>query len=213
MMTGTLETIDDRRALRFERFLPHASERVWRAVTEPEELSAWFVATPPWTPSPGEIFEAHGQPGRITTLEAPRVIAWEWGPERYSFELHPEGDGCKLVFLHFFDESMGPGGQRAAGWESYLNRLDALLAGGELSEAEAHRVVPELNERYAIAFGEDPSGPGSPSRGTDRCRWASTRVRCFASSGASGTRSNESGERSASPPSAPCGSRRTPSSR
>lgn len=157
MMTGTLETIDGRRALRFERFLPHASERVWRAVTEPEELSAWFVATPPWTPSPRETFEAHGQPGRITTLEAPRVIAWEWGQERYSFELHPEGDGCKLVFLHFFDESMGPGGQHAAGWESYLNRLDALLAGGELSEAEAHRVVPELNERYAIAFGENPA--------------------------------------------------------
>ena len=50
---------------------------------------------------------------------------------------------------------MGPGGQHAACWESYLNRLDALLAGGELSEAEAHRVTPELNERYAIAFGED----------------------------------------------------------
>ena len=37
MMTGTLETIDGRRALRFERYLPHASERVWRAVTDPEE--------------------------------------------------------------------------------------------------------------------------------------------------------------------------------
>jgi uncharacterized protein YndB with AHSA1/START domain len=154
-MTGALETIDGRRALRFERYLPHSSERVWRAVTEPAELSAWFVATPPWTPLPGETFEAHGQSGRVTALDAPRTIAWEWGRERYSFEIRPESDGCRLTFVHWFDESMGPGGQHASGWEAYLNRLDALLEGRELSEAEAHRVVPELSERYAIAFGED----------------------------------------------------------
>ncbi len=35
MMNGTLQTIDGRPALRFERRLDHSIERVWRAVTEP----------------------------------------------------------------------------------------------------------------------------------------------------------------------------------
>jgi len=156
MLTGTLDTIDGRRALRFERHLPLPRERVWRAVTDPSELDRWFVATPPWTPARGEHFEAAGQAGRITALDPPSLIAWEWGSERYSFELEAEGDGCTLTFLHFFDESMGPGAQHGSGWESYLNRLDSWLAGEELSEAEAHLVVPELNERYAIALGADP---------------------------------------------------------
>lgn len=156
MMDGTLETIDGRQALRFERKLPHSVARVWRAVTEPAELDRWFVATPPWTPLPGESFEAHGQRGEITALDPPHLLAWNWGGERYSFELTPSGEGSVLVFLHFFDETTGPGAQHAAGWESYLSRLDAVLEGSELSEEEAHAIVPELNERYAVAMDADP---------------------------------------------------------
>src|SRR5215211_7251136 len=42
MMSGTLETVDGRPALRFERRLAHPVERVWRAVTDPDEMPAWF---------------------------------------------------------------------------------------------------------------------------------------------------------------------------
>jgi uncharacterized protein YndB with AHSA1/START domain len=44
MIDGTLETIDGRPALRIERRLAHTVARVWRAVTEPDELAQWFVA-------------------------------------------------------------------------------------------------------------------------------------------------------------------------
>jgi len=137
-MTGIQQTIDGRPALRFERRLPHPVERVWRAVTEPSELSRWFVAEVPWTPAPGEEFEAYGERGRITALEPPRRIAWEWGTERYAFELAPDGDGCRLVFIHVFNPELGPGWQHAAGWETYFARLDAHLDGGFLSEEAAH---------------------------------------------------------------------------
>jgi uncharacterized protein YndB with AHSA1/START domain len=54
MMDGTLETIDGRPALRFERRLAHSVERVWRAVSEPAELARWFPAAagsmPSWWP-------------------------------------------------------------------------------------------------------------------------------------------------------------------
>jgi len=161
-MDGTLETIDGRQALRFVRRLPHPVDRVWRAVSEPIELDRWFVATPTWTPRLNETFEAFGQRGEITALDPPHLIAWSWGVERYSFELTPTAGGSVLVFVHVFDETRGPGAQHAAGWESYLTRLDAVLDGGELSEEEAHRIVPELNERYAMAMGADP-GPARAS--------------------------------------------------
>jgi uncharacterized protein YndB with AHSA1/START domain len=155
-MNGTLEIVDGRRALRFERRLAHPVERVWRAVTEPAELERWFVAPVPWTPTLHETIDAAGQTGEITALEPPTVIAWSWGEERYRFELHPDGDGCRLVFVHVFDDRLGPAAQHAAGWEAYLSRLSAHLAGGFLAEEVAHQPIGELHERYARKFGEDP---------------------------------------------------------
>lgn len=159
MIDGTLETIDGRPALRFQRRLAHSAQRVWRAVTDPAELAQWFVAPVPWTPVLGETFEGDGQHGEITALVEPVLLAWSWGHERYQFELQEEGEGCMLVFTHVFDDRYGPGSQHAAGWETYLDRLAAHLAGGHLSEIEAHAPIAELHERYAARFGEDPA-PG-----------------------------------------------------
>jgi uncharacterized protein YndB with AHSA1/START domain len=64
----TLTTIDGRPALRLERRLPHAVERVWRAVTEPAELAQWFVAPVAWGPALGERWEAFGAQGEIVAL-------------------------------------------------------------------------------------------------------------------------------------------------
>jgi uncharacterized protein YndB with AHSA1/START domain len=163
MMTGSEQIVDGRPALRFERRLHHSIERVWRAVTEPAELSRWFVSEVPWTPEPGEVFEAEGETGRITALEPPRLLAWTWGVERYSFELTADGDGCVLVFTHVFNPELGPSWQHAAGWETYFSRLDAHLAGGHLSELEAHEGVDELIAQYREAFGPDASRT-SPGR-------------------------------------------------
>ena len=157
MTDGTLVTVDGRRALRFERRLDHPVQRVWRAVSEPGELARWFVAAAPWTPVLDETFGAEGATGRIVELEPPHVLAWEWADERYRFELAPDGDGCRLVFTHVFDERYGPAAQHAAGWEAYLARLAAHLAGGELSEERAHDAIGELHERYAARFGDDPA--------------------------------------------------------
>ena len=158
MIDGTLQTIDGRLALRFERRLAHSLERVWRAVTEPAELEQWFVAPVGWTPALGETFAGEGT-GEITALQAPALLRWSWGGERFAFELPPDGDGCVLVFTHVFDASYGPAAQHAAGWETYLGRLGALLAGGALSEEDAHAPIGELHEHYAARFGQDPA-PG-----------------------------------------------------
>ena len=153
MITATQQTIDGRPALRFERRLDHSIERVWRAVTEPAELARWFVVDDvPWTPYDGEEFEAGGETGRITALEHPRLLAWTWGIERYSFELAPDGDGCVLVFTHVFSSELGPDYQHAAGWDGYFDRLEAHLAGGFLSEEDAHVDIEERIAGYRQRF-------------------------------------------------------------
>jgi uncharacterized protein YndB with AHSA1/START domain len=159
VIDGTLDTLDGRPALRLERRLPHPVDRAWRAITEPAELARWFVGPVAWTPAVGETFEADGQVGRITELEPPRAIAWTWGIERFRFDLEPDGNGCRLVFTHAYDDRLAGVAQLAAGWEAYLDRLEALVGGGELSEADAHAVTAERHERYAERFGVDP-GPG-----------------------------------------------------
>jgi uncharacterized protein YndB with AHSA1/START domain len=154
-MNGTLETVGERPALRFERRLAHPVERVWRAVTDPAELAQWFVAPVDWTPEAGERFESLEQPGEIVELEPPRRIAWLWGGERFGFELRPDGDGCLLVFTHVFDDR-ALGAQHAAGWELYLGRLDSQLAGTHVPMERLNLALPEVHERYAERFGLDP---------------------------------------------------------
>jgi uncharacterized protein YndB with AHSA1/START domain len=154
-MNGSLETIEDRPALRLERHLDHSVERVWQAVTEPAELARWFVTPVHWKLELGETWEAMGQTGEIVELRAPQVLAWTWGEELFRFELQPDGNGCLLIFTHVF-EQRALGAQHAAGWETYFNRLETHLGGGFLSAQEAHEALGELHERYAESFGLDP---------------------------------------------------------
>ncbi|HEX8632329.1 MAG TPA: SRPBCC domain-containing protein [Catenuloplanes sp.] len=158
MTDGTMETIDGRPALRFERVLRHSVERVWRAVSVPAELERWFPAAADWTPATGEIFEAAGMTGEVTEVDPPHRLAWTFAGELYSFDLATHPDGCRLVFTHVIRDGT-LAAQHAAGWESYLSRLEPHLAGGHLSEEEAHGSWEDVHERYAERFGVDPT-PG-----------------------------------------------------
>ena len=142
--------------LHFERRLAAPIERAWRAISDPAELDRWFVATVPWTPAVGETFDAGGREVRVTEVDAPRVLAWSVGEERYRFELLPDGDdACVLRFDHRFDPSFGSAEQHSEGWTIYLGRLDVHLAGGHVSEADAHalhRGVATLEEPRTLRF-------------------------------------------------------------
>jgi uncharacterized protein YndB with AHSA1/START domain len=157
-INGTLELIDGRPALRFERELAHPVERVWRAISEPAELERWFPAAADWTPAAGEIFEACGMTGEVTEVDPPHRLSWTFNGELYRFELSAQQGGCVLVFTHVSDDST-LAAQTATGWEIYPSRLEPYLAGGFLSEDDAHEPWEEIHERYAERFGVDPT-PG-----------------------------------------------------
>ena len=139
-MTGTLESADNRYRIRFERRLDHSPERVWRAITEPEELAHWFP--------PGEELQ-------VTESEPARLLAGTWYGDELRFELRPEGDACVLVFTHTFAERE-KAARDAAGWDRVFVRFDALLRGEPISEKESLEGWSEVHERYAADLGVDP---------------------------------------------------------
>ena len=168
MMDGTLETIDGRPALRFERRLAHSVERVWRAVSEPAELERWFPAAADWTPAVGETFEAGGMTGEVTEVDAPRRLAWTFNGERYSFELAAHEDGCLLVFTHVFNDRT-LAAQTAAGWET-TSRGSSLTSPAAFSPKRRH-TRPGRNSTSATrsASGSIPhrAGASSPPSAAD----------------------------------------------
>jgi uncharacterized protein YndB with AHSA1/START domain len=61
-------------------------ERVWRAISEPEELARWFPQRAEWDLRPGGegsfFWEGHGSfPVRVEAVDPPRYLAWRWGRE------------------------------------------------------------------------------------------------------------------------------------
>ena len=155
-----VELGDDRVGVRFERRLAHPPDRVWRAITDPEELGAWFPDTIEGEFAPGaEVkfpkFVEMGLPaiGKVTDFDPPRRLAFSWGPSELSFDLKPDGDGCRLIFMDSLPREESA--KNAAGWDVCLGDLEAFLAGDRPGKPDPDRML-ELHDAYAADFGVDP---------------------------------------------------------
>jgi uncharacterized protein YndB with AHSA1/START domain len=168
-MTATLQTDQGRATLRFERELHHSQDRVWRAVTDPQELRAWFPAEVIYeqragTPMQFDFGGEHGMdvwPGEVLEFDPPRAFAFLWGEDTLRFELAPAGAGTRLVFTHAFDHEPGKPARDAAGWEACFEAFDALLAGTTKGPGDAD--WSGHHERYLERFG-DLTVDGRPVR-------------------------------------------------
>lgn len=61
-------------------------QRVWRAITDPDELARWFPQRATWDLRPGGSgvfsWEGHGDfPIRVEAVDPPGYLAWRWGLE------------------------------------------------------------------------------------------------------------------------------------
>jgi uncharacterized protein YndB with AHSA1/START domain len=112
MTHGTYD--EQANALRFERRYAQPIERVWQAITEPDDLKQWF---------PDEVPDLSS-----ATRDAPRLLEFAWGDEgdRLRFELQPDGSGTLLRFAHFLATEK-KASRDAAGWHVCLQGLERLL--------------------------------------------------------------------------------------
>jgi uncharacterized protein YndB with AHSA1/START domain len=133
MTDATLVGGRDRPAVRLQRVLPDPPETVWAALTDREQLRAWFpcdvaVDGGAWAVGASITFEFPQHvvdmtlTGEVLEVDAPRVLAFTWGEETLRFELTPEGGtGTRLVLVDELPPSAAA--RNAAGWDECLDRL------------------------------------------------------------------------------------------
>ncbi|MBM7774577.1 uncharacterized protein YndB with AHSA1/START domain [Actinokineospora baliensis] len=148
-MDATLSTDGSHPRLRFERHLSHPVDKVWRAITEPEGLSAWFPAAVAVDGVELTFTFPDGSTssGTVTTLTLNQRFTFVWEGETLDFTVTPTDAGTLLVFTHHFADRAGAA-SFAAGWDGCLAALVHTLDGSPLPVhdwAAAH-------ERYAARF-------------------------------------------------------------
>jgi uncharacterized protein YndB with AHSA1/START domain len=148
MSLGTLEQqSDDTAPIRFVRRLAHPIDKVWQAITQPDEMLRWwgdgevdlreggsFVVRWLNTLEDGTRAEMHAT---ITRLEPPRLLETDGDVHGVlRWELEPDGDATVLTFsstLALPDEFRT---KVLAGWHWHLDALADALDGGRADLVE-----------------------------------------------------------------------------
>jgi uncharacterized protein YndB with AHSA1/START domain len=174
---GTMERDGDRVVLRYERRLAHPPEKVWRALTESEQLRHWFPADMEGERRAGAdlvfrfwpetreavvakqderavaiIDENPALPGQLLSWEPPRLLELRWDTEILRYELTAAAAGTLLVLTVRLD-GQAPEADAAAGYHACLDALERLLDGGDTSRPVAATDVGGLEEEYAALLG------------------------------------------------------------
>jgi hypothetical protein len=161
---GTLETRDGRPVLRYERHLAHPIETVWRAITDPDELSTWFPTNVDGDRQPGaqlqfEFRDDEGPSfdGRVLEIDEPSLFAFLWGSDEIRSELASDAaSSTNLTFTVGIGDD--PDGIRpardGAGWHVSLDVLADHLDGAPTPPRSQiverwERVNPDYQDRFA----------------------------------------------------------------
>ena len=147
-------------AVHFERRLTGPIERVWQFLTDTKSLPGWFgdSVIEPHTGGAVKIMGGHVQ-GVVTRWYPPHQLSYTWNvfspgqersdyPESYlTFNLTAEGNEILLTLTHLpvlerFEK------QNAMGWHTFLDMLEAALAGKTVEPREAY--MKRNAERYGI---------------------------------------------------------------
>ena len=172
---GTYLEVDGRPAVRFERIYPQPVDRVWRAVTDPDEMRHWF-------PSPEVSHEAREggtitlsgdpySPGatttKVLTWEPPHRFAFEWETDELHFTLSEHDDGCRLELVNILSTD-GAASRNAAGWEICLGHLDRVVDGtwqASPSDGSMEEFLPILDKYRSRGLPDDGWLPDEPDTG------------------------------------------------
>jgi uncharacterized protein YndB with AHSA1/START domain len=167
MTDGTLERRGDTQLIRFERRLAHPVERVWRALTEPDEIAEWLALAELELAEGGRVVlrwqntDAEGNTavarGTVSALDPPRVLEFDTDIHgRLRWELEPDGDGTALTFTAEAQLPADYETEVVAGWHIHLDHLEHVLDGGTIDWPNwGSEHMPEwerIRERYAASL-------------------------------------------------------------
>ncbi|NUT33237.1 MAG: SRPBCC family protein [Hamadaea sp.] len=147
----TAHSAGDRWTLVFVKDLAHPPERVWAALTEPGQVSAWapFRADRDLS-APGRTTLAMVDgdttvdlPAEILRSEPPKLLEYKWGDDLLRWELTPTEAGTRLT-LHHTVGGRDLLAKVAAGWHLCLLVAEKLLDGAP---------IPPIRGQEALGYG------------------------------------------------------------
>ncbi|MFC5832268.1 SRPBCC family protein [Nonomuraea insulae] len=163
------EATEDRWTLVFTRDLRHPPEKVWAALTEPEQLAAWA----PYT-ADRDLSKAGGvtitmidddkpvdMEAEVVRAEPPTLLEYTLGTDLLRWELAATDAGARLTLRHTVnDREWIP--KVAAGWHLCLDVAEKLLEGHPIPPIRGAAATAfgwaELNDQYARRFGIPNTG-------------------------------------------------------
>ncbi|MFD2082406.1 Uncharacterized conserved protein YndB, AHSA1/START domain [Actinopolymorpha cephalotaxi] len=150
---------DDRWTVVLVRELRHSPERVWAALTEPDQLREWA----PFIPDrdlgrPGEatltMVDGATSEDLVSTVrrsEPPRLLEYTWGFDLLRWELTAQGTGTLLTLRHTVDDQEMLA-RVAAGWHLCLDVAEHLLDGDPVGPIRGMEAVEfgwnDLHDAY-----------------------------------------------------------------
>ena len=154
---------DGRQRLLFRRSWPDPATDVWAALTEPERSARWIGRYDGEHGAGAEgVFTMTAEEGapaeqvRIVECDPPRRLVLQWLDGmgwRVEVDLAEDGGTTTLTFTQVLDTGTGVGtADVASGWHWYLDRLDAVLTGGEVP-ADWDAFYAAVGPGYATAAG------------------------------------------------------------
>jgi hypothetical protein len=143
----------DRETMQFVRVYAHPIERVWSALIDPAQISAWWIPCSTLEPREGGryVFDSPGGTvfkGRIHEFNPPRVVDFS-GVTR--FELFPleGGGGCRMVLtIKRWPNGWSP--TQLAGFHAWLDRLVLHLDGANAKEIDMLEVWAGVFQGYEM---------------------------------------------------------------
>ena len=153
-----------------DRTLPHSVERVWKALTEPDQIRVWlpFLPNRPLNSTGPALLTDLGtadpetKEANVLEVSSPHLLVLSWGGDTLRWELTDADGQTRLTLSHTFtDRQQAP--SYAAGWHLCLGALGDLLNGnpGEpvVGEAALEHGYQELFDRYARLLGIEAQAP------------------------------------------------------
>jgi uncharacterized protein YndB with AHSA1/START domain len=166
---GPLADVECHRAdgqwtLVFTKELHHAPEKVWTALTDPDQLGRWA----PYTAdrdlsSPGDVtltmIDSDSPTDlqcKVTHAEPTTLLEHSWGDATLRWQLTPTDSGTRLT-LHQTTPDKGMISKAAAGWHLCLRVAELLLDGDPIDPIRGDDAMnygwEELNKAYADRLG------------------------------------------------------------
>lgn len=144
-MTDDIGTITKCYTVTFKRTSKHSAARLWRAITDPDEVTRWmgYPSKVDLRAGGDYVVEFGGHDGAldgiIVRVEDGKRLGYVWGWSYCEWVVEDGDDGCTYTFVQNGLTDRGVDADEEglpAGWHEFFDRLDRHLDGVYLAEEE-----------------------------------------------------------------------------